>query len=302
MDDGPAPDRSPLRRHSTYVFGRHVDDRERLRYQYDLLREDFDLWFDEALRLGGLATDPDRASWSVLDLGCGEGQFSWEIARRYPAAQVVGMDVNAAAIEAASAAGGAASAAGGNVRFLVHDARQPIAAGRGGGVRAGIAAAGFDVAVLWMVLFYLQDKLAALANVAAAVRPGGVLLLGNIPDEPLRLDHPAAAEIHAHGNEMMRRFGLYGLEPQLEPLLREAGFADVTTVELRYPVGGATSYGQRWLAHALMSFNAGREAVVDICRLMSATDYDRNVAALASESALRLSGETRFLVTVARRV
>jgi hypothetical protein len=29
-----------------------------------------------------------------------------------------------------------------------------------------------------------------LANLAAMLRPGGVLLLGNVPDEALRLDHP----------------------------------------------------------------------------------------------------------------
>jgi 2-polyprenyl-3-methyl-5-hydroxy-6-metoxy-1,4-benzoquinol methylase len=279
MDAGPLP-------HHAYVFGRHVDDRERLQYQFDLLREDFNLWFDEALRLGGLPTDPDRASWSVLDLGCGEGQFTREIARRYPGADVVGMDVNPAAVEAASAAAAPLT----NVRFLVHDAREPIAG----------TAAGFDVAVLWMVLFYLPDKAAALAHVAAALRPGGVLLLGTVPDDAVRLDHPAAMEIHAHGTEMMRRFGFFGLEPQLEPLLREAGFDDVTTVLLRYLVGGATSHGRRWLAHAMMTFDVGREAVVDICKLMTAADYDRNLERLVAESALDLSGEARFLVTLAR--
>jgi len=36
------------------MFERGLDERRRLEYQFELLREDFDLWFDAALRLGGL--------------------------------------------------------------------------------------------------------------------------------------------------------------------------------------------------------------------------------------------------------
>jgi len=103
---------------STEVFERDVGDRRRLELQFGLLREDFNFWFDQTLRLGGLSTDPGRADWSVLDVGCGEGLFTREIARRYPKARAVGIDVAADAVAAASAR----SAADPNVRFLVHDA------------------------------------------------------------------------------------------------------------------------------------------------------------------------------------
>jgi SAM-dependent methyltransferase len=199
---------------------------------------------------------------------------------------VIGMDVDAASIQAAAAA----SASHANIRFLVHDARQPLA-----------ETVSVDAVVMWMVLFYLPDKRTALANLAAALRPGGVLLLGNIPDEPMALDHPAAARIRPAGQETMRRLGLVGLEDSLEPLLQEVGFDEVTSVMLRYPVGGATGCGQRWYLQALMSFSAGKLAVVDICGLMEGADYDRQLERLASESVLDLSGEARFLVTLARR-
>jgi len=39
----------------------------------------------------------------VLDVGCGEGLFTREIARRYPNAQAVGIDVDADAVAAAMA-------------------------------------------------------------------------------------------------------------------------------------------------------------------------------------------------------
>jgi SAM-dependent methyltransferase len=286
MDERPAPQRPLSSTHSNYVFARNVDDRQRLRHQFSLLREDFNLWFDQALQLGGLPTDPDGAHWSVLDMGCGEGHYTREIAQRYPGARVTGMDVDAASIHAAAAA----SASQANVRFLAHDASQPMA-----------ETVSVDAAVMWMVLSYLPDKRTALANLAAALRPGGVLLLGDIPDEPMVLDHPAAARIRPAGRETMRRLGLVGLEDSLEPLLREVGFDDVTSVVLRYPVGGATGCGQRWCLQALMSFSAGKVAVVDICGLMEGEEYDRQLERLASESVLDLSGEARFLVTLARR-
>src|SRR5690242_11899584 len=102
-DDGTAHATDPFSPVQSGGFERGADDRRRLEHQFRLLREDFNLWFDGMLRLGGLSTDPDRASWSVLDVGCGEGLFTREIARRYPNAQVVGIDVDADAVATAVA-------------------------------------------------------------------------------------------------------------------------------------------------------------------------------------------------------
>ena len=103
------------------AFERGVDERRRLEYQFELLREDFDLWFDAALRLAGLRLDPAGATWSVLDAGCGEGLFTHEIAHRYPRARVVGFDVDARAVAVA----GQRCARQPNVALSVH---APIAA------------------------------------------------------------------------------------------------------------------------------------------------------------------------------
>src|SRR6266536_1224096 len=113
MDDRTTPTPRLFSTHSNYVFERNVDDRQRLEHQFGLLREDFNRWFDEALRLGGLSTDPGRAVWSVLDVGCGERLFTRETAQRYPKARSVGTDVDAAAIAVAAER----SAADPNVRF-----------------------------------------------------------------------------------------------------------------------------------------------------------------------------------------
>jgi SAM-dependent methyltransferase len=274
--------------HSKHIFKDNVDDRERLEGQFDLLREDFTLWFDEALRLGGLSTDPGRATWSVLDVGCGEGQYTREIARRYPRARVVGVDADAAAISAATELSRSSS-----VEFLVGDAGESLT--------QLVGAAAFDVAVMWLVLPYLPDRPQALANLAAVLRSGGVLLLGNVPDESLRLGHPAATEIMAAARELAKCLRLTGLEDTLPPLLLEAGFEDVASEVLCYPAGGATSYGQRWHAYMLRSLDAARNAIVKVCGLMDGAEFDRQLQRLAAEPVLRLSGEVRFLATLARR-
>jgi len=274
--------------HSNYFFDRNPDERQRLENQFHLLGEDFDRWFDEALRMGGLSTDPSGAVWSILDLGCGEGQFTRQVAQRYPEATVVGMDVDRAAVEAAS------RDAAGNVRFLVHDAREPLPPVLDPGVA-------FDIAVMWMVLLYLPDKKGALANLAGALAPGGVVLLCNQPDQAVRFSHPVAMELIAASLEMGRRFGILGPEAGLDSALEESGFEDIATVTLEYPVGGATVCGQRWWGHLLTTVAAARRAVVEVGGLMDGAEFDRKLEYLAVEPMLRHSGRWDFLVTLARR-
>ena len=268
---------------SNYLYAENSDERARLERQFHLFQEDFDLWFGEALRLAGLDAGGD---WSALDLGCGEGQFAREFARRHPRARVTGLDVDAAAIATAGANRGTVA----NVEFAVHDAREPLPAG-----------ATYDVVVMWLVLLYLPDKGGALAQVAAATRPGGALLLCNVPDEHVRFSHPFVGELMEAAFEVAARFGAVGIEGRLQGDLAAAGFADLTTAMLRYPLGGGTASGQRWWAHLLSTITASRRAVVDVGGLMDGAEFDRKVATLADAPTLLEHGEWPFLVTLARR-
>lgn len=288
MDERETRGRPQFGAHSNYFFDRNAGERQRLENQFHLFSEDFERWFDEALRVGHLEVDPGAAVWTMLDLGCGEGQFTRRAAERYPKATAVGMDVDPAAVETASRDAAA------NVRFLVHDAREPLPHVLDPG-------AAFDVAVMWMVLLYLPDKRAALANLARAVAPGGVVLLCNQPDQGVRFSHPVMTELVEASFEMARRFGVLISEASLDPALEDAGFEHVTSVTLEYPLGGATGSGQRWWAHLLASVAATRRAVVEVGRLMDGSEFDRKVDLLAAEPMLRHSGSWDFLVTVARR-
>lgn len=288
-DPGAGPELRPPGAHPDYFFGRNADDRQRLACQFSLLREDFNLWFGDAIRLAGLPAEPGLADWSVLDLGCGEGQYAHEITRRYPRARVTGLDSDTAAITAASAA----TPPGASTRFLVHDARQPVPS-------QVVPDGGFSAVVCWMVLMHLPDKAAALASLAACLAPGGVVLLGNVPDEPVRLNHPDALAITQAGRPALEQLGMTGLEHDLGPLLTGAGFTSITTAVLRYPLGGATSYGQRWHAFALTTLAAGQDLLA-ATGLMDPDEYQRHLDALANAPILDQSGEQRYLVTLARR-
>jgi len=263
-----------------YVFGHAIDDdRQRLEYQFSLLREDFGAWFDQGVRLAGATGDVE-----VLDVGCGEGQYSREIARRYPRARVLGADVNPAAIAAARAA-----ATEPNVRFLVHDATKPFPVGR------------FDIVVGWLMLMYLRDRAGAVANLASVLRPGGVLLLGTVPDEPIVLDHPSALRLRPLGRELFERAGMTGFEDGLDGLLTGAGFTQVRTASLTYPLGGTSPAGRRWYRYFLMSNAVARHPIVDLFGLMDGAEYDAHFATLAAAPPVDPPGSVRFLVTLARR-
>jgi SAM-dependent methyltransferase len=288
MDETGTRGRPLFGAHSNYFFDRNAGERQRLENQFSLFAEDFDRWFDEALRIGALDTDAGAAGWTMLDLGCGEGQFTRRAAERYPKTVVVGMDVDPAAVETASRDATA------NARFLVHDAREAMP-------RVLDSGGAFDVAVMWMVLLYLPDKRGALANLARAVAPGGVLLLCNQPERGVRFSHPVMAELIEASFEMARRFDILLSEADLDPALHDAGFEHVTSVRLEYPLGGATAHGQRWWAHLLTTIAAARRAVVEVGRLMDASEFDRKIDLLAADPMLRHSGAWDFLVTLARR-
>jgi 2-polyprenyl-3-methyl-5-hydroxy-6-metoxy-1,4-benzoquinol methylase len=229
--------------HSHYAFGLNAGDRQRPAYQAAMMRDDFNLWFDEAVRLGGLASGPQQADWSLLDMGCGWGQHAQEIVRRYPRVRVTAADANATAIADAQAS------SGGDIRFMVHDARQRLPADV-------VPDGGFSVVLAWLILLFLPDKAAALEHLAEVMAPGGVLMLGNFADEFLVFSHPAGQAILDAGRPMRDKLGTFGLETGLEPMLRQAGFTDVTTAVLSHPIGGATRDGQRWYHFSVVSLAA----------------------------------------------
>lgn len=102
------------------------------------------------------AFDLDGVS-SLLDIGCGDGRITEEIAARLPGATVVGLDPSPRMI--------AIAPAGGTLSFELGD------------VCAMTYAQRFDAVVSFNALHWVHDQERALRRIAAALRPGGRALL-----------------------------------------------------------------------------------------------------------------------------
>jgi SAM-dependent methyltransferase len=149
-----------------------------------------------------------RGARSVLDVGCGQGDFLREARERLPEAQLAGIDLSAAGLE--------------------------LVAGRVPGarlVRADLASAealpaelnGFAThAVCSEVLEHLDDPAVALRKVAPALVPGGRLIV-TVPGGPR-----SAFDIHI-GHR--RHYSPH----ELEALVRGAGYEPLTVQGAGYP-------------------------------------------------------------------
>ncbi len=96
----------------------------------------------------------------LLDLGCGPGTITLDLARRVTPGQVVGIDRAERPLQEARAA--AAEQGVDNVRFEVGDA-----------YRLGYPADTFDVVHAHQLLQHLSDPVAALVEMRRLVKPGG---------------------------------------------------------------------------------------------------------------------------------
>ena len=157
-----------------------------------------------------------------LDVGCGDGQVSLELARRVgPSGRVVGVDIDEDALEIARRS---AEEAGVQAEFARAEATEPPERDS------------FDLAYARLLLHHLPDPVGALRAMRSAVRPGGWVAVEDLFTGTLRSDPPApaldrlqeifSATIRTHGGDPT-------IGPRLPALLDSAGLEDVqeTTVE-----------------------------------------------------------------------
>ncbi|MGC5627732.1 methyltransferase domain-containing protein [Georgenia sp. Z1344] len=124
----------------------------------------YDVHADERARpfvdlLARVRTDgPDAEVRSVVDLGCGPGELTHGLTRRFPSAQVVGVDSSPAMLATA------ARHSGPRLRFEQADLRDWLT-----------SADPVDVLVSNATLHWVSEHLELLPELIAAVRPGGCL-------------------------------------------------------------------------------------------------------------------------------
>ncbi|NIZ92462.1 methyltransferase domain-containing protein [Kineococcus rubinsiae] len=153
---------------------------------------------------------------TVLDLGCGVGSITADLAARVAPGRVVGVDVSAEVLATARAA---ADERGVEVELVVADALAlPFADGE------------FDVVHAHQVLQHLPDPVGALREARRVTRPGGVVAVRDVDWATVHA-FPDLPGLHAWREAYRRTARATGGDPdagsRLPAWARAAGFTDV---------------------------------------------------------------------------
>lgn len=142
----------------------------------------------------------------VLEVGCGTGAVLSEL-NPPPATQVIGLDIDPAALQIARQHAP-------TVQLLAGDTH-----------RLPFATASFDIAFCHFVLLWLAQPNRALGEMRRVVRPGGAVLALAEPDYTQRVDKPS--ELAALGKAQTEALRAQGADPaigsRLPALFAEAG-------------------------------------------------------------------------------
>ena len=200
-----------------YVIRGGLEGRERLRVLARVMRTSSMSLFDRLDLRDGL---------TCLDVGCGGGDATLEVARRVaPRGRVVGIDIDAVKLEIARSE--AAQQAVPNVEFRLAD------------IREGNAFGTFDVVYARFLLTHLSDPAAVVSAFYRHLRPGGRVALEDI-DFSGYFTYPESKAFRRYHElycaTVAQRGGDPNIGPRLPELLKQGGFQDVG-VAIAQPVG-----------------------------------------------------------------
>lgn len=174
------------------------------------------------------AADP-RAGEAVLDVGCGAGATTFEVAWRVgPEGRAVGVDISPALLELARRRVGEAGLEG--VEFLQADAQTHV------------FKADFDAIVSRFGVMFFPDPVAAFANLRAALKPDGRLAFAcwrgpednAIATVPLAAAAPFLPSLPKFEKDAPGRFG-FADPDRVRAILAASGWRDVVIDPLDDP-------------------------------------------------------------------
>jgi ubiquinone/menaquinone biosynthesis C-methylase UbiE len=226
---------------------------------------------------------------SALDLACGSGRLTLELARGGAAA--TGVDTSRKALDAARER---AREAGVAVTFTEADMDEPLPFP--GGAFAAVTSR--------LALMIARDPTATLHEAARVVRPGGAVVTAvwaRIEENPW-FGEPRAAVAEALGADraaFARAFGRLGDADELTHLHRRAGFADVEAGVVRDDVAAADAEDHwRGLAGRIGHYTRLEAALTPAERERVAGVLTRRLAPFQANAGLRLP---RAMVIVSAR-
>lgn len=158
-----------------------------------------------------------RPGWSCLDIGCGGGDVTFELARRVgPAGRAVGVDLDETKLEIARQEGREQGLS--NLAFEARD------------VTAWEPSEPFDVIYTRFLLTHLGDPSGLLAAMRRHLRPGGTIVVEDI-DYRGHFAEPACPalerSVELYTRSVQKRGGDPNIGPRLPGLLRGVGLEDV---------------------------------------------------------------------------
>lgn len=162
------------------------------------------------------------AGEKILDVGCGTGSLTFELAKSAVLAEIQAIDFSPVFVEAAKA----------------RNTDKRISFAQADATALPFADAAFDRSLALLVLHFVPETGKAVAEMARVTRPGGVVAavvwdhLGGMPGMRMMIDTVAA--LSESGRQMRSR---YCFQPMMQPsemkrTFVEAGLADVTETEL----------------------------------------------------------------------
>ena len=203
-------------RESTYIIRGGPEGRERLRLVARVMAPSTTDLLDRV----GVAQDAD-----CLDVGCGGGDVTLELARRAHAGHVVGIDLDEAKLEIARAE--AREAGADNIDYRCLDLRNPD------------LESAYDVVHARFVLSHLVDPQAAVDGLVRVLRPGGALVVVDI-EKAATLCEPPHRSFERYIELYTLAARARGVDPDIGPrlpaILANAGLRPVQ-VNVVQPVG-----------------------------------------------------------------
>lgn len=228
----------------SYQFDRFVPtiqnrEIERLNYQSQVLHDlDLQIWQKAGL----------EPTMRVLDLGCGTGKISLEMARFLNGGSLVGVDRSPAMVAAAETRAREEEIK--NATFYL-----------GSSDRLEFTEATFDCVCARLLFQHLSDSQPTLREIFRVLKPGGIACLTDV-DGSLAMFHPELESMAAFRQAMVRAQQEQGGDPfvgrKLGSYLAGAGFQQVTgSIEIVSSELLQESCGNRFLAFLdLLSFGA----------------------------------------------